>query len=61
MEKATGSLFHLGIRAEVEQMAMRNTAKSVVAAAVAASVEEVRKNAEKQTHAHLHPEAPSGK
>lgn len=60
MEKATGSLFYLGVRAEAEQMAMKNTAKSV-AAAVAASVEEVRKNAEKQTHAHVHPEAPSGK
>lgn len=40
-------------------MAMKHTAKSV-AVAVAASVEEVRKNAEKQTHAHLHPEALSG-
>lgn len=59
MEEATGSLLHLRVRAEAEQMAMKNTAKSV-AAAVAASVEEVRKNAEKQTHAHLHPEAPSG-
>lgn len=58
MEKATGSPLHLGVRAEAEQMAMENTAKSV--AAVAASVEDVRKNAEKQTHVHLHPEAPSG-